>query len=89
MTKEQAYDTEIAPLMTMIIAACNKHKIGCLADFALDDSLKCTTCVEIDEDTNPEMMQAYRTLTAHLNPKPVMITVRDKNNKIVRQEVVL
>ncbi len=55
MTKEDAYDNEISPLMAQIIAICNREKIAVLATFQLtpDDveggGLACTTALLTDE----------------------------------------
>jgi len=66
MTKEEAYDKEIAPLMTRIIAVCQANKIAALCDFALDDDLKCTTSLLTDEYDPPDSMLAA---LRHLKPR--------------------
>jgi hypothetical protein len=51
MSKEHVYDTQIAPLMTQIIAVCKMHGIAMLASYAIhgpegagsEDDLYCTT----------------------------------------------
>lgn len=58
MSKEQAYDEHISPLMVQIIALCKEHKINMAATFALDhnndgDPLYCTTVLPVDEDDEP------------------------------------
>ena len=47
--KEEAYDAEIAPLMTKIIEVCNREKIALVANFRLDEDLQCTTALVSDE----------------------------------------
>lgn len=47
--KEQIYDEQIDPLMRQVIAICKEHKIAMIADFALDEDLKCTTALLADE----------------------------------------
>lgn len=37
MTKEEIYDANIAPLMTLIIAICQRANIDFAASFALDE----------------------------------------------------
>jgi hypothetical protein len=55
---EDVYDEQISPLMSQIIAICNKHKIANVASFALDEDddgqrLLCTTCNIKDEVQPP------------------------------------
>lgn len=71
---ERAYDAEIAPLMTQIIAACKRAKIPVVAGFQLDfkededQHLTCTTFVHgPDWKPNDEMFEANRAL----NPPPL------------------
>lgn len=61
MTKEDAYDQFIAPLMEDIIEACKEHKIAMLCDFELgDDGLKCTSSLLDDEyEPGPAILKAY------------------------------
>jgi hypothetical protein len=47
--KEQIYDAQVAPMMAQIIAICKENKIAMLADFALDDDLKCMTALLSEE----------------------------------------
>lgn len=49
MTKEEIYDNQINPLMAQIIEICKEHKIAMLADFTLDEDLRCTSCLLADE----------------------------------------
>lgn len=49
MTKEKVYDDQIEPLMRQILAICKEHKIAMLADFTLDDDMKCTSALLSDE----------------------------------------
>ena len=53
MSKENAYDEHIAPLMTQIIAICQEHKINAFATFVLDNDEElgptvCTTALPVD-----------------------------------------
>ena len=58
MTKEEIYDEQIAPLMDTIIQVCKEHKINMLADFDLDDGLKCTSA-SLAKDAPEEMKDAF------------------------------
>lgn len=49
--KEVAYDAEIAPLMTQIIAVCKREKINLVATFELDP----LPDTEEEEDRGPMM----------------------------------
>jgi hypothetical protein len=78
--REAAYDAEIAPLMTQIIATCKAHKIPMLADFDLssddDPGLKCTTVIFGDDWPLSDVMKQA---LSHLRPRParapLMVTV--------------
>lgn len=56
MTKEQAYDEQISPLMARIIAICKQHKIAFICDFKLDDDLHCTSG-DVTESIHPSKAQ--------------------------------
>lgn len=66
MTKEEAYDDEIYPLMDKIIEICKRERIAFLADFELDyleddpdNKLLCTTALLTDEyEPREAMLQA-------------------------------
>lgn len=67
MSKESVYDSEIAPLMTQIIAVCRGEKIAMLADFNLDDDLRVTTSLLLEEFCpTSAQLQAMRLL----QPRP-------------------
>lgn len=53
MTKEQVYDTQLAPLMDKVIAICREHGIGMLASYALDGDIRCTTNMADDTGKFP------------------------------------
>ena len=83
MTKEEAYDKKIAPLMTKIIAVCEKHKIAHLCHFELDgegeDQVLCTSC-NTSPDRNPS--DAIKGAVKVVYPPPAQmiafaITVKD------------
>jgi hypothetical protein len=77
VTKEQIYDEQISPLMTQIIAICNRHKIANVLTFSLDsdEGLACTTC-NINDDTDPP--EVFKELLSILFPQrrgPLMVAV--------------
>lgn len=90
MTKEEAYDELISPLMSQIIAICKEHKIPCLANFSLDaeSGLQCTTTL-LDEEWEPseKMLEAARLIYA--KREPLMLTVRDAAGNIKSMEAIL
>lgn len=54
MTKEEAYDTQISPLMAQIIAICKEHKIAHVCSFSLDfESGLCCTTFDIEDEQKP------------------------------------
>lgn len=57
MTKEEAYDKHISPLMNEIIEVCKQHKINTFAMFSIpteeDDALACTTSMPVDPEGDP------------------------------------
>lgn len=56
MTKEEAYDSEIFPLMQKIIKVCKRERIAFIADFGLGDDLHCTSG-EVTKDCEPSEEQ--------------------------------
>lgn len=60
MTKEEAYDSEIFPLMGKIIEVCKREKISMVANFQLsvkgEEDLRCTTAL-LDKDYQPSKEQ--------------------------------
>ncbi len=60
MSKESIYDERINPLMAQIIEICKEHKIAMLADFMLDDDLKCTSALLADDfEPSESQIKAY------------------------------
>lgn len=55
-TKEQIYDEEIYPLMAKILDICKEHRIAMLADFHMDNGLKCTSA-RLAPEYNPHINQ--------------------------------
>lgn len=55
MTKEEAYDEFVSPLMQQVITLCKEHKINAFMTFALDvndegNVLWCTSSLPVDPD---------------------------------------
>ena len=67
--KEQVYDDQISPLMSQIIAICQKHGIAMIASFAIptpeDDGLQCTSMLPDETGENPDHhITAFRVIGA-------------------------
>ena len=94
MTREEAYDEFINPLMAQILAICTDHKIPMLAAFGLeseaDEGLCCTSAM-LDKEWNPpeEFLAAFEHVKPKPPPKMLMITTRDKDGKVVGMEAIL
>ena len=92
MTKEEVYDEQISEMMTKIIQICHDNKIAMIADFALDEDLKCLT-VLLSEATDPpdNMVEAAKILRQGIGPSasPLMITTKDADGKVVNITAVL
>lgn len=82
MSKEDAYDEHVSPLMAQVIALCKEHKINMAATFALDHNdegqpLYCTTILhDVDADDAPgieRMRQCRRVM--YPQPSVMAITV--------------
>lgn len=75
MTKEEAYDSQISPLMTQIIAICKEHKIAMLCSFSLD-GVECTSAL-LDGEYEPpaHLLNALRIIRPP-SPSPLMMTVK-------------
>lgn len=91
MTKEQAYDAKISPLMSQIIAICKEHEIPLLADFSLDNEtgLKCTTMLLPGEWDTPESMVEAASILYRNRSAPMMLTVRDGNGDVTSMDAIL
>jgi hypothetical protein len=86
MNKEEAYDAQIAPLMTEIIKICKEYKIAMLAQFSTpnddDPDLVCTTGLLMDEhEPNEAQIEAFKILRRGKS-KPLFLTVRDQESNI-------
>lgn len=88
MTREEAYDEFINPLMAQILLVCEQHKIPMLASFGLaseeDEGLCCTSAM-LDKEWNPpeEFLAAFDHVKPKPPPKMLMITTRDKDGKVI------
>lgn len=86
LTREEAYDSKISPLVAEIIAICKEHKIQFLANFEIGDEddpgLQCTTNV-FGDDWQPS--EAMKMAYANLRPRsssPLMVTTRNGAGQI-------
>ena len=89
MTKEEAYDSRVAPLMTQVIAICKEHKIPVLASFCLDleEGLHCTTALLADEyEPSDKLLAANRQLQ---HRSPMMITTKNGKGEVTSIEAIL
>ena len=80
MTKEEVYDSQIAPLMGQILAICKQHKIAMLASFSIpneeDEGLLCSSALLEDEYEPPEAF--LRALGCLVQQSPTLrMTVRN------------
>lgn len=93
MSKEQAYDEKISPLMAQIIAICKEHQIPLLATFNLqnddEDVMNCTTAL-LDEawDVPKKMLEAYRCIYPP-ERSPLIVKTYDGNGNITRMDAIL
>lgn len=86
MTREQAYDSLLNPLIAQVLEICKAHKIPMLASFGLEESddeetegLHCTSALlEDDWNPSPELLQAYRTIYSQRTSALTMITITKK-----------
>lgn len=89
MTKEEAYDAKINPLMAQIIAVCKEHKIPLLASFNLGDDFHCSTTL-LEESWGPseEQIEAMRVL---FPPKrsPLMLATRNGKGEVTSIEAII
>ena len=95
MTKEEIYDSEIAPLMLQVINICKKHKIAHICAFSIpneeDDGLCCTTANVTDSFDPPvSFINALNCIKTAMQPErnPLMITTRDGGGNITRMDAI-
>lgn len=91
-TKEAVYDREVAPLMAKVIEVCQANKIAMFASFSTpneeDPALHCTTALlEKDHEPSPELVASYNALFHR--PGAMMISLRDKDGKIIQSTAVI
>lgn len=94
MNKEEAYDKEIFPLMEKIIKICKLYKISVVATFHTpnddDPDLVCSTALtEKEYDPPPTFCKMVQLLTGSEPHPTATLTGRDKDGKVVFQEVIL
>ena len=85
--KETAYDAEIRPLMSRIIAVCKEHKINMAATFALDMAdeeareqghegpMMCTTVLPVDESDADGFKRVMDCRRVMYPPKPTLLAM--------------
>lgn len=93
MTKEEAYDAKVSPLMKQVIAICKEHQIPMLAYFTLDceEGLHCTTMLIPEEFEPSETLKQAAAVCNRSSERvsPMYITTRDASGQVVRMEAVL
>lgn len=91
-TREEVYDSRIAPLMAQIIAICKANKIPMIANYNLDhdgDGLQCTTYIWDDGWLPTDgMMAAYEAMKPRMH-RTTMVATRDGSGKITRLDAVV
>lgn len=92
--KEDAYDENIAPLMTQIIAMCKEHKIPVVASFGLDkdengEHLLCTTALASDDYDPPAHFARCAAIMRQERTSPMMVTVRDGDGNVKESHAIL
>jgi hypothetical protein len=91
---ETAYDEEIAPLMTQIIAVCKKHKMPMFATFlyASDqcgDTGSCNTFLMFEERDISQEMLDLREFVSRKSAPVMHLTVRDKDGNATEHIAIL
>ena len=94
---EEVYDKQLAPLMEKIIGICNEHHVPMFATFlyksdpeGVDDGedCYCTTNLYFDDHAQSDTMEQLNAIRSR-RPSPLRLTIRDKDGRIVKQEVIL
>lgn len=84
--KEVAYDNEVSPLISQVIALCKKYKINMAAQFSLDANdedrtMFCTTClhdVDLDDQEGIDRMKNLRSVMYPPAPYFAAFTITTK-----------
>lgn len=66
MSKENVYDELVNPLMTQIIKICQENEIAFVANFELDDDLRCTTVIPAGADK--QLSDTHKAVVRILQP---------------------
>lgn len=95
MTREQAHDEFIQPLMDQILKLCKEHQIPVLATFHLDEEMLCTSCLMrsdwagVDSVSARRMKLAYRILLQKDDEiDPSRTVVRDEKGYVKEARIV-
>ena len=91
MNKEQAYDEQIAPLMTQIIEVATRHGIAMFASFMIpndeDPELCCTTHLpDGDGNFRPEYRRAYDDI--HGRPAPMHLRTEHGDGSVTMTAII-
>ncbi len=86
--KEKIYDEQIFPLMKQIMTICKEHRIAMLADFMLDDDLKCTSAL-LDKKYSPGDSQLKALEILRPSSNPIIITERITTNADGSKNIVI
>lgn len=92
MTKEEAYDSLINPLMAQIIAICKEHRIPVLASFTLDaeSGLHCTTTLLEDEwEPSEEIIAASKELFRESGASLMTLTTKNERGETTAIETIV
>lgn len=93
MTKEQAYDNHIAPLMSEVIAICDQHKISMAAQFALPDEehpdLVCSTCLVGNEYDSPKHHYDLIRIMRRSDAPAMRLSVRNADGTTVEESIIV
>jgi len=95
VTREQAYDEHISPLMKKIIAMCKEHDIQLVAAFNLEDAadpasegMLCRTVI-LPNATGDERLLRMRDIIFPPQPSPMYMTVRNGAGEATEMVAVL
>ena len=90
MTREQAYDEHISPLMRTIIAACKEHNIQFVAAFNLEDAadpesagMLCKTVILPNPTGNDERLLRMRDILYPPEARPIYISTTKADGTVV------
>jgi len=96
VTREQAYDEHISPLMKKIITLCKKHDIQLVAAFCLEDAadpasegMLCKTVILPNPTGNDERLVRMRDILYPRGTPPLHVTARNAAGEVTKMIAVL